>query len=635
MTIYKVVIAPTNLYGTHDVEFSANTNTSTHLVYLVDLSAATYSGCSLYHPHLTGTGATYSLLSCGPLISNTATIGNYVIDWHLNSTSGETILISGNSGNTDPAIAAYHTFTDVPVPGGNLYPVIRYVYIDGFKYVSVYDGSARYSPDFINCLDPITIQNINCGNGTLIGQTYTHSISYTFGGTSSELSTRSLNFDLNSDGSTKYLAWEFTGVEVPDTMKITYTGSTTDVTSYWTVGTQATTNYLSTPKVYNGYSLRSMSNLTGITYVNGDKLKIEVTPNANNNTNWTLKMKCLTGTTFNCTNFPLGVNVINPASINMQYITGSTCYYRLNFSVMSGNTLFNNSDLNKYFSVTSRSLYVYGTDTNMYVQLTAPMSAYTFYNILGQGTCTTGQTTNSVTTISQSGNVITLSFNDINDYNIYKNGYNYLTGLTNMSNYSTDPTNVNHYKKIILYALSGTSCGDVKANDYAYFHISSPVTFDDINKVMTISMVNITNGLSSLSGASCNNGYDIANNFINYVPLSNNNITTKIRYTNPFGGWYMVGPSITALQTDATNEYFYAIHPTILNNVCNLTAPWAISTGGTGDFYIDQYPNHYLMFKARIKVTITNPSDPLNNFIVYNGVDYNTGQVVPFYQIYP
>ena len=122
--------------------------------------------------------------------------------------------------------------------------------------------------------------------------------------------------------------------------------------------------------------------------------------------NWTLKMKCLTGATFNCTNFPIGVNVINPASINMQYVTGSTCYYKVNFSVMSGNTLFNNSDLNKYFSVTSRNLFVYGTsDTDMYVQLNAPMSAYTIYNVLGQGTCTTGQTGSSVTTITQSGNV--------------------------------------------------------------------------------------------------------------------------------------------------------------------------------------------------------------------------------------
>lgn len=632
MTIYKVVIAPTNLYGTHDIEYSANTNTSTHLVYLIDLSASTYSGCSLYHPHLTGTGATYSLLSCGPLVSNTATIGNYVIDWHLDSTSGETILISGNSGNTDPAIGAYHPFTDVPVPGGNLYPVIRYVYIDGFKYVSVYDGSARYSPDFINCLDPITIQNINCGNGTLIGQTYTHIINYVFGGTSSELSTRSLNFDLNSDGSTKYLAWDFTGYSVPDSMKITYTGSTTQELSYWSVGTSSTTNYNSSPKVYASSDLKSMSNITGITYVSGDKLKIEVTPNVNSNTNWTLRMKCITGST-NCSSFPYGTNIINPASINMTYLTGSTCFYKMSFNVMSGNTLFNNSDLNKYFTVSNRNNYINSvSDTSFFINLNASSTGYTIYSAGGGGTCLAQ---NNSLNITQSGNIITLTFQDISDYNYYKNSYYTITGSSYMNNYTSDPSNINHYKKILLYALSGVSCGDVQTQYVAYFHMSSPVNFDDSNKIITITMTNITNGFTSLSAATCNDLYSEANGLINYIPLSNNNITTNIKYVAPFGGWFLDGPTNIALETSKTGEYFYFIHPTILNGGCSLTTPWILFSGGTGDSFIDQYSGHYIMAKVRIKVEITNPSDPINNFKVYNGVDYNTGQPIAYTQIYP
>lgn len=631
MTIYKVVFAPTNIYGFHDVEYSANT-VGTHMVYLVDLSALTFSGCSLYHPYLTGTGTTYSLLSCGPLVSGSATIGNYVIDWRLNSTSGETILISGNSGNTDPAIAAYHSFVDVPVPGGNLYPVIRYIYIDGFKYVSVYDGSARFSPDFINCLNPITVQNINCGNGTLVGQAYTHIINYTFGGTASDLSTRTLNFDLNSGGTTKFFAWNFTGFDVPDTMKITYTGSTTDVSSYWTVGSQEVTNYLSTPKIYGSTELKSVSNLTGTTFVTGDKLKIEVTPNVNSNTNWTLKMKCITGATFNCANFPLGVNVVNPASISLTYVTGETCTYRLDYSVMSGNTLFTNSDLNKYFTIAQRSYNINYGDINMYMSLNAASTGYTLYGANSLGSCLAQ--VNTVTMI-QSGNVITLTFNDSTDYNYYKSSYYTLTGNSYMNNYTSDNTNINHYKKIFLYMLSGVSCGDVTQQYNAGFHMSSPVVFDDTNKIITITMTNTTNYFAPYYNVNCNNVYSRTQNTISYSTFSTNNITTGIKYTSPFYGWFIQGPTNVVLETSKIADNYFFVHPTIINNVCNLTAPWSLFSGGTGDFYIDSVAGHYVMFKARIKVEITNPSDPLNNYIVYNGVDYNTGQAIPYYQIYP
>ena len=635
MTIRKFVLTPTG--STIKFEYSGSTINS-HLLYLQDI--ITYSGCGTYSPYFSSTGATVSLLSCGNLISSSATVGDYVIEWHLNFTGGTLILISGNSGNTDVSIESYHPFSNVPVPGGTLYPVIRYVYLNGIKYISSYSFSenARWSPDLINCLDPVIVSNMTCSNGTLVSSNYSHTIDYNNTTMNIGQATRNLNFILNTDGTTKYFAWIFYGYTVPDTLKITYSGATTQVLDYWTVGLQATTNFTSSPKVWgNNGILQKVSNYSGISYTTNDYLKIEIAPNsATTNTNWTLNMKCLTGATlgsaFNCNNFSYGVNIINSSTPTMTYVNGDTCLYRVVFNFMSGYTDFTNSYLNKYISNNQ-----YGTgyntysNTSMTIDLTAPSTGYTIYGTGSYGSC---YSLNSALNTSITGNTLAMTFQNNTDYLFYKNSYFTLTGLSSMNNYTSDNTNINHYKRIFLYLLSGTSCGDAQLQKSAFFHMSSPITFDDGNRIITINMSGTTNG--TISGITCNNLYDRAGQFTS-IQESIGNFTTNISYTYPFSGWYIYGPTYNVIETSREFYYVYTIHPTVIDNVCNLINPWFFNTGGTAGTIWDSssFVGYYCMPRAFHRIDITNTADPINNYKIYSGINNSTGGPITYYQVYP
>lgn len=645
MTLRRFVLSPTGGTSIY-LEYSGSSN-SQHLLYLLDI--VVYSGCSLYDPYFYSTGTTASLLSCGNLVSDLASVGNYVIEWHLNSTGGTTVLVSGNSGNTDASIEVYHSFTNVPVPGGTLYPVIKYVYLDGYKYSSIYNfwDSSRYSPDLINCLSPVIVSDMTCYNGTLINQDYTHTINYDYSNMNLSQSTRSFNFILNTGGTTKYFAFDFVGYQVPDTIKITYSGSTIQELAYWTVGSDNSniTNYTSTPKKYgygpfNVYNhLKMLCNYSAITYTTGDYLKIDITPNsATTNTNWQLYMTCMTGSTFssafNCDNFPYGTNIINTGSTSMTFITGDTCYYELKLNLMSGNTNFYNSDFYKYISYQSISnLSNYdGNMTYITTRLAAPSTGYTVYAAGGYGNC---QSLNNYMTSSLSGNNITLTFQDNNDYLLYKNSYFSTTGNSWMNNYTSDILDPNYYKVLSLNIISGISCGDTQSYGYAYFHYSSPVTFNDISKIITITMSGATNGFTS--GISCNNAYFWGEWCKNICTINSNlNVTTNITYQYPFGyGIFMSQPSYNTLETSKEFYHIYTVHPTVLNNVCYLSNPWCFNSGGSSIYFANYTAGNYCMFKALFKVEITNSADPINNYKIYSGIDYSTGLPTDYYQIYP
>ena len=636
MTLRKFIFSPTG--STIHFEYSGSTN-NIHLLYLTDI--VIYSGCSLYDPYFisSGTAGAPSLLSCNSLISNVATVGDYIIDWNLNSTGGTTILVSGNAGNADPSIESYHPFTGVPVPGGTLYPVIRYVYLNGYKYSSAYNfwDDSRWSPDLATCLDSIVVPDMNCGNGTLVGGNYSHQVTYNNTTMNISQATRSINFILNTGGTTKYFAWYFYAYDVPDTIKITYSGATTQELNYWTVGGQSTTNYTSTPKSIRSAVLYSIANYSGITYTVGDYLKIDITPNSvTTNTNWLLNMKCKTGATFgdafNCDTFAYGANIINTSSINMTYVTDSFgCYYTTSFSFMSGITEYYNSDLYKYiYNIQTGWYYSAYDNTSISMQLLAPYTGVSYSNTNSDTSC---NSLNNSMTVSTTSNSATLTFQDNTDYMYYKNSYLSVTGDTGFQSYTSDNTNINHYKKIWLYQPSGSSCGDSVIHKWASFHYSSPVTFNDVSKTISITMTGTTNG--TLSGLTCNSIHVYADNFTTYGNSLGSSFSTNIRYVYPFWGQWINPFYNNTQETTKIGTVMYAVHPTILNNVCNLTSPWIYNSGGTAYSYINSYAGYICMFRTIFKVEITNTADPINNYKVYSGIDAPTGNMIDFYQIYP
>ena len=456
MTVRKIVLTPTG--SPLKLEYSAG-----NLIYLTESFVISYSGCSLYHPHFFSSGSTYSLLSCGNLVSNTATIGNYVIEWRLNSISGTIVLISGNSGNPDISIETYHPFIDIPVLGGTLYPVIKYVYIDGYKYTSTFEPESRWSPDLATCIGPILVSDMTCYNGTLVDSNYTHTIDYNANTMNPSQATRSVNFILNNDGTTKNFSYIFYGYQVADTIKITYTGSTTQVLDYWLVGTNVSSDYTSNPKVwgstsYYRYVYGSMIgdvSLTGISYVSGDALKIDIIPNnVTNNTNWKLDLKCQTATTFadyDPSWFPYGSCIIDNSSINIKYVTDVSydCYYEISFNTYSGIGYYDfvNSYFYKYMPVSIQTYYINWVSGSSYYFRFADYTSYYIFGVAppGSNNCQASSGEFNVD-YNKDTNVVTLTFSNLIDYNLFKDDYLYVSGSTSMSNYTNDNTQVEHFK---------------------------------------------------------------------------------------------------------------------------------------------------------------------------------------------
>lgn len=650
MPIYTVVLEPTPTQHKIQMEIDSSAthplDLSEHLIYLSEII---FHKCLDVSPYFSTTGYTDypCLLTAGILMtSGTASIGNYVIEWHVNSITGNTTLISGVG--SDPDIMQINPFANVPVESGNLFPVIRYIVLDGIKYWSTSGHTTgQYSPDLVDCLDPIYVLPMTCYNGNnpapggttdSIGSGYTHQLHYYYTQTNLIQSGRTINFVLNTGGTTKFLAWYFnTSTTISDSIKITYMNSASTsmgVLNYWVVGGNVpSTNTGTTPGRYKDsifgadYYLQAITNLSGITYNNGDYLKIEILPGMtlNNNTNWDLYLKCMNS--FDCTNFPNGYNILNsnPSTYGMTgSTTGGMCFYDFKFRTMSGYTI---TDFFKYLSIPSFNNNYTNPTAN--VITTQRFYLYTSYNPSNTTFVQTCTLQNGTTSIIKNGTGVTLTFTNLTDYNYYKNSYYTVIGNANISgNYTSDPTNINHYKNIVLYIRSATTCGDV-FTDYpiSFDYTGSTVTFEDIYKRITIGMVANTNGVTEVT---CDSKHSSIDEMINQVNLASNLNwpSTNVRITNPFYGRYITGPYY---YNDTEIEYskFYNIYPIFFSGVCNLSSysNWFFITGNTGvstnPSNLNSYTGQYVYFKYRVKVTITKTTDPENNWKFYNGLNSN------------
>lgn len=638
MSVYKIVLM-SGVTSVHMCEMeitSAGHTANEHNVYMTDPTTV-YTACVDYHPYFTSTGTTDypSLMSIGNMVLTTGTIGAYVIDWHFGTPYGTIILISGDSFGSDPSIQQEHPFSNVPVPGGILYPVIRWVVINGISYSSTLTAGMRYSPDLYTCLNPITVKNLTCYNGVNpapgqgsdpygTGTIYTSQFHYDYLGSSSSESTKTISFVLNTGGTTKYLCWYFKGYNVYDTLKIKYVNiidSSETILDWWSIGTDVGgSDYISSPKKYNGTYLQYITNLTGISYNTGDYLKIEITPNPTNPaTNWDLYTLCRTG--FTCNVYPDGYNILVSNSFSM---SKAGCYYYMYFSTASGGT-YTNSDMSRYLNSNGSSLNGTSMSANIGQVNTAYTYSYANYNISCLSLVNTLQ-------VVKFGTGITLTFANSTDYNYFKSNYHTTTGFTNMSNYSGSNNNILHFKNISLYLLSGSSCGD-NISLSLYFHYSSTVQFNDTNKTIYIGLLNTTNGLTEVT---CNTDYSTANSMIamvtNTLALSNFTWTaTYIKATNPFYGLYEHFSNYNTLVSPKEVSSYEYIHPVMNNNVCNLT-DWVYPTGGTYN------TGYYYKFKYRFLIEITNMSSPTTNFKIYDGLHRNgyptqTWPTTPIYQI--
>jgi len=499
---------------TDTIQFQVRTDENTDFSNIATITievtecTETYEPCITYEPHFDMTSGGVGLLDVGILMSDTATIGDYVIEWRYGSITGELVLVSGSSYNIDIDINVVHPF-DPPVvlAAGTYYPVLRWIEIDGLIYHSNPDLGDRFGEDLIECVDlievlqPVVVESLTCDNGTLVYGDYDHRIEYKNEDNPPESASASLTLDLNDDGSTKYLAWEFVGYTVSDKISFYYEdalGNRTLIESAIIGNDVASTDYTLEPIEINYFKFESAVNLKSFVYTFGDKVHIEIVPSvkqpSNKNTNWRLDLKCL-GDVFECNYIDDDWRTIDPCTISGTWNIGA-CRLDVNFTTIV--PLLAESYERTYLMPSSP--YTLPLEANFNIE-----GAYR--NTGSYGTCTNMA---DAITYTKSENTLTIDFEDSTTYGNWKTKYNSIIASLDSKGYTTDITNYAHYMYIRLYTWHGTDvdtvCGDSTSQSNISFHKSAIPVWDDINSIVTITQNDvIENGTTNYS---CNNTYE-------------------------------------------------------------------------------------------------------------------------------
>jgi hypothetical protein len=580
-------------------------------------SMIVYTSCADYGPHFT----TYSTDLVGLLTVNnvalySGTLGNYQIDWNLNSTSGTTVFKTGNSGNTDPSIQSFHPINSELIQAGTLYPVIRYISINSVLYTP-YAGLSgySYSPDLLTCLPTINVVAMNCSNG-YTGSTYPHYISYVNSTQPSSVANRSLTYELNSDGSTETIAWGFTGYQIADRLTIKYmsnSGATETILQDWVIGNDcSTTDYNVTPKLvkrsWQFVDVVHLYEYSGITYQSGDYLVFEILPGyndpGNTDTNWDLSLKCFTSEEpFSCSVAPNSCQTVDTgATINAVWNSG-TCAYNFTITTGEGPSNAGESDLSRYFGA---SVY-YGVDWGTGQTVTIPNNTYgaAYYNdwpyydpVLLDGSLN----------ITKSGYTLTYTFTNESDYLRYKDGYDSSIADADWVNWTGNSASINHYKWFSEYDRISMSSGDTGTSFYFNIDHESSFDWDDINYVITIDLSPQENGMSPTS--ECDTTYTDVQNWVDTVNYywSGNTFSYDTIWgaANPFTFYYMA----IVVNGDNYGEWnvFVQLEEYKHPGVCAFEPNW------TGEGYV-------YFYKCRLRIEISDMEDPVNHFRAYTGLN--------------
>lgn len=622
----------TSTTSTTSTTTSSTTTTTTEVPTTTTTTEFDFSKCLDCTPILDNvTDNGVGLLSVGNMTSTACTLGDYVIDWYLDSTSNPIEFTSGNIGNTDPAIQQFHPFTGSsarPSQGGSWIPVIRYAELDGIFYYSTSTPGGSLSTDLATCLTPITVLNLNCTNGdnSQAGfEQYSHKFQYVNGLQSPSDASKTLAFTLNSDGSTQYFAWYFEGVTVSDRLTFTYVSplnATSTVLQDYAIGTDIpVTNFALTPKRLDSTFGKYVIDLTGIVYALGDYIQIDITAGfidpLNTNTNWVLYMKCLD--TFDTT---WTRTVVDDCSPTMTF-EPSLCRYRLDigFSTFDDNKT---TDTYKYLVTTDNEIANATKPSNAVPSTSIYFSAgLNSCNIQIAGaynpSCTPAAGTISVV---KTGPSYVWTFTSVTDFNKYQSEYNTAVSAVTPVGPTPPDTDINYYRFIRFHIqkYNNDSCGDtVITNTNTSIHYLTPVTFDAINLTMsfTVTSVNVANFYATLTSCAGTCASLSAANGVNAIAASVSNITYQT--------------AATTMVTAVDNLFYVQTAPT----TTFVEAYW-IKRYTAFDYLIPSYPTplangwynaatQNLYYDFRYQCTITDTLDPVNNFRIVSKIDPVTG----------
>ena len=567
-------------------------------------------------------------MTVGVVQTASGTLGDYLIEWRLNSTTGTTVFITGNASNSDTNKQSSHPIVYEPVQAGILYPVLRYIEINSVKY-SAYSFSAYglYSPDLLTCLNHVDVVSMSCSNGTT-GTTYGHSIIYTNSTMPSSQANRSMSYALNTDGSSKEIAYRFDGYLIADRIKVSYvtdSGATPTIINDWVVGTDCTgTTYTSLPKLFDSQTLETTISLTGYTYVDGDYLLFEVFPAYNapgaTDTNWQLQIKCFdTSDRFSLDWISISSQVIDTGATMTFTYDSTNCQYTLTFDTAQG--WWPDAYYSDIITYTNGQVY-YG---NLWYQtgLTLNIPAYTgaSYTWINGG-MGANYVLNGTLNITVSGTTtvhwVKYTFTNGVDYYNYKSSYTGMTTQSHWTDKGSDPSKINYYKIYYYTHKISMTTGDTYTTINMYLFGDAVFNFNDTTKEIKIDTAPIQpwlyTGLSPCDKTVNNIGslqYAINQIYSGWTWQSS--YDTIWGYANPFDFLY----------------YFYYDY----SSSTGYDYAWAYTISGTTGDVIITYPQGWYdpgaggmyFYKVYMRVIITNLGDALNNYEVYTFLDATTG----------
>lgn len=565
-----------------------------------------YEICDTNVSGATITSSGYSRISAGMLQLTTGILGDYAIEWRLDAEDGELLFVSGNLGNTDTNISRYHDpavpgFIDEVVPGGTIYPVIKYIYVDSVRYDGYYSEGTNYSPDLRLCLTATPVEEMTCDGGNQLTD-YSHSISYNHTNPNGQSSSRVMIFQYPNDGSEAYFAFSIFAEDVADlfdfyAVKEGPTDTVTHLVGAMVGAVQAEndglvlsgdslydsskTRYRSTTQ-YTSFRYDYVINLTGI---DCDYIRIEVTASADypiqTKTIWDVDFKCLN--TFTCPTYIVntGWTTIDVDNINVVWSSGTCEYicYVPSFALYSSPT-----DYTKYISNRKIIGYINNSSSGLNTICRIPINIDGDRVNFNVGTTCSALNGNLSLTKDETANILKIEFSNRDDMLYYKSSYDTVHDDYRMA-YSTDNTDIDFYKYITLFQkVRFTDCNeDGYTDSYYYFHPSCPVTFNDVPGDYYMEILHPTNtndptnlyplhhpfvgGLPPV----CGDLDELGNNsFIGLINQSFNysieQIDSNYKVQNPFYGTYLIS-GFTDQNWTIAREYADYYRPAV-DEVC-------------------------------------------------------------------
>lgn len=516
-------------------------------------------------------------LSVGNVISSSnpaCTVGNFVIDWYLNSVAPQNKVLVSGKGN-DPDIEVQHPFNGnsaIPVIGGTYIPRIRYIYLNGVLYAPTTYPGALLSPALLTCLPNVIVQDYSCGNGgnAIIGQGYEHNITYS-ANTNFQNATRTIRFNYTPNVNL-YLAYFFLGYTIADRIKFIHVLNNVDtVLLDMVVGTDNNgTDLNSTPKLIDRVSERNLLELP--TQV-GSYLRIEITPSynapGNQNTNWDLSLKCLnefscdeiiTNPTVTCTSLGCTTTVTGQVSTNPYYF-------------------YIGSSINPTVSVTISNTY----------GCIPTLDQYSFFpcSQVPSGTMT------------KVGNTWTMQFGNATAYNAYKDSFDNVVQI-GICNDNTIPP---YYNGVQFSFHTANSCGDSTiTRQYLFHRCTSTFTWNSGNNTLIIQT----------------SSNPIVNNYVNLNPCDNcyNHINSFVITMNQV----MATPDFSLIVQNILYTYpvIYTRFPA--SSTPAVYNPQYTSCGSFFNFTRELFPIANCICAINytaycLRMTVTDVNDPCNNYI--------------------